>query len=368
VDDLLPRAEALIEVKRAAEAATLLGQVLAGQPDNVRAWALMARCHSLLDQRPEMVYAAEQAVRADPNNEWGHRLLANALLGAGRRAEARRPALESVRLAPQLWRTHFTLATVLLRTKETRAAWPVAVRARELGPLEPATHVLCGDVLQVMADFPAARANYTEALRLDPDHHDARHHLAMLEYRRARPLAAATNLSTVVAGAPTNDEYVKDAKRAGRGVLWRLTDWSTLVLVVTALAAAIGGHPAGRVTMPLAIVGYAVLVWRILAATPRTIRAQIFRPPDPRLRRGPTLIRRHLVEPYPIVALFGIAALLLCAYAVAYQGADDAGNPLAAPGLFFSVIVVFRLRNRVARGIVYGIRRVYFRAGRRPRR
>jgi tetratricopeptide (TPR) repeat protein len=300
-----------------------------------------------------MVYAAEQAVRADPNQEWGHRLLANALLGSGRRAEARRPAVESVRLAPELWRTHFTLATVLLRTKETRAAWPVAVRARELGPLEPATHVLCGDVLQVMADFPAARANYTEALRLDPDHHDARHHLAMLEYRRARPLAAASNLSAVVAGAPTNDGYVKDAKRAGRGVLWRLTDWSALVLVVTALAAAIGGHPTGRVAMPLATAGYAGLVWRILAATPRTIRAQI---------------RRHLVEPYPIVALFGIAALLLCAYAVAYQGASDAGNPLAAPGLFFSVIIVFRLRNRVAHGIIYGIRRVYFRIGRRPRR
>src|SRR5690349_18678899 len=134
----------------------------------------MARCHGLLEQGPEMVYAAEQAIRADPNHEWGHRLLANALLGTGRRAEALRPALESVRLAPELWRAHYTLATVLLRTKQTRAAWPVAVHARELGPLAPATHVLCGDVLQVMGDFAAARANYTEALRLDPDHHDAR--------------------------------------------------------------------------------------------------------------------------------------------------------------------------------------------------
>jgi tetratricopeptide (TPR) repeat protein len=353
VDDLLPRAEALVEVRRAAEAATLLGQVLAAQPDNFRAWATMARCHSLLDQRPAMIYAAEQAVRTDPNNEWGHRLLASALLRAGHRALALRPAVESVRLAPQNFWTHYTLATVLLRIKETRVAWPVAVRARELGPLEPATHVLCGEVLQVMADFPAARANYTEALRLDPDDHDARHHLAMLEYRRARPLAAASNLSAVVAGAPTDRGYVKDAKRAGRGVLWRLTDWSALVLVVTALAAAIGGRPTGQVAMPLAAAGYAVLVWRILAATPRTIRAQI---------------RRHLFEPYPIIALFGIAALLVCAYAVVYQGASDAGNPLAAPGLFFSVIIVFRLRNRVVRGIIYGIRRVYYRIGRRPRR
>lgn len=349
MDVLLRRAEALIEVRRAAEAAPMLGQHLAEHPDSFRAWALLARCHSLLGRPAEMLDAAQRACVADPNNEWGHRLLANALLGVGRKPEARGPAVESVRLAPQLWRTHFTLATVLLRNNETRAAWPVAVHARELGPLEPATHVLCGDVLQVMADFRAARANYHEALRLDPDHHDARHHLALLEYRRARPLAAATNLSAAVAGAPTNDEYVQDAKRAGRGVLWRLTDWSTAVIVVTALARAMGGDLAAQIAMPVATVAYAVLVARILAATPRAIRGQI---------------RRHLFESSPLAALVGIVALLLCAYTVAYQ---DGGSALSAPGVVFLMIVIFRLRNRIVRGIVYGIRRVYFRVGRHPR-
>jgi tetratricopeptide (TPR) repeat protein len=350
VEAQLQQAEALIEVRRAADAAPMLGQVLAEHPDNFRAWALLARCHSLLGQRPEMVYAAQQACQAEPNNEWGHRLLANALIGVGRKAEARGPAVESVRLAPQLWRTHFTLATVLLRNNETRRAWPIAVRARELAPLEPATHVLCGDVLLVMADFLGARANYHEALRLDPTHHDASHHLALLEYRRARPLAAATNLSVAIAEAPTIDEYVEDAKRAGRGVLWRLTDWSALVIVVTSLARASGGDLAAQIAMPVATAGYAVLVWRILAATPRAIRGQI---------------RRHLVEFYPVAALAGVAALLLCASSLAYQ---DSGSALAAPGVVFLLIVVFRLRNRIVRGIVYGIRRLYFRAGRHPRR
>lgn len=350
MDVLLERAEALIEIRRAAEAAPMLGRHLAEYPDSFRAWALMARCHSILDQHQEMVVAAQRACLAEPNNEWGHRLLANALLGVGRKAEARGPALESVRLAPQLWRAHFTMATVLLRNNETRAAWPVAVRARELGPLEPATHVLCGDVLLVMADFPAARANYQEALRLEPTHHDARHHLALLEYRRARPLAAAANLSAAIADAPTVDEYVKDAKRAGRGVLWRLTDWSALVIVVTSLTRASGGNLAAQIAMPVATAAYAVLVWRILAATPRAIRAQI---------------RRHLVEFSPIIALVGIAMLLLCAYTLAFQ---DGGSALAAPGVVFLLIVVFRLRNRIVRGIIFGIRRLYFRAGRRPRR
>jgi hypothetical protein len=39
VDVLLRRAEALIEVRRAAEAAPMLGQHLAEHPDSFRAWA-----------------------------------------------------------------------------------------------------------------------------------------------------------------------------------------------------------------------------------------------------------------------------------------------------------------------------------------
>jgi hypothetical protein len=133
-------------------------------------------------------------------------------------------------------------------------------------------------------------------------------------------------------------------------VLWRLVDWSALVIVVTSLARASGGNLAAQIAMPVATAGYGVLVWRILAATPRAIRGQI---------------RRHLIEFYPIVALVGIAMLLLCAYTLAFQ---DGGSALAAPGVVFLLIVVFRLRNRIVRGIIFGIRRLYFRAGRRPRR
>jgi len=61
VDVLLRRAEALIEVRRAAEAAPMLGQHLAEHPDSFRAWALLARCYSILGRSAEMLDAAQRA-------------------------------------------------------------------------------------------------------------------------------------------------------------------------------------------------------------------------------------------------------------------------------------------------------------------
>jgi tetratricopeptide (TPR) repeat protein len=347
----LRRAEALIEINRLDDAAQMLGVFLATNPDSFLAWALLARCHGLQGRHHEMVGAAQRACHLEPDNELGHRLLARALLNLKRPAEAKAVAAESVRLAPRSWRTHLALGGAALANKDLRLAWRCGAEARSLAPAEANTHAFCADVLQAMADSRAARTNYREALRLDPDHHGARHNLAVLEYYRGRLVVAAEGFGAAVAGAPMVDEYARNAQLAARAVLWRLTDWALPVLLICWSVSMTAGPRASMIALPVLVLGYAMLVRWILFATPPTIRAEM---------------RRRITKPTFGLAVVGIAALLLASVGVSYLAPQTVGGLLSIPGLLFLVVILFRLRNRISRWLYFLVRRVYYRLGRKP--
>jgi tetratricopeptide (TPR) repeat protein len=347
----LRRAEALIEINRLDDASRMLGVFLATNPDSFLAWALLARCHGLQGEHREMLGAAQRACHLEPGNELGHRLLARALLNLKRTGEAKAAAAEAVRLAPRLWRTHLSLGGAALANKELRLAWRCGVEARTLAPDEANTHAFCADVLQSMADSRAARANYLQALRLDPAHHGARHNLAVLEYHRGRLVVAAEGFGAAVAGAPTVDEYARNARLAARAVLWRLTDWALPPLLICTAVSVAAGPRIAMIILPLLIAAYALLARRILRATPPVIRAEM---------------RRRLTKPTFGLAVLGVAALLLASVATSYLAAYPAGGPLGAPGVVYVLVILFRVRNRISRWLYFLVRRLYYRMGRRP--
>jgi tetratricopeptide (TPR) repeat protein len=100
------RVEALIDLGRLDEARRLLVTVLAGDPMAAAALRLLAFCDYQRGDGPAAPEAADRAIAAEPENEWGHRLRAWALLLLGEPDAAMSAALETVRLEPEGWAGH----------------------------------------------------------------------------------------------------------------------------------------------------------------------------------------------------------------------------------------------------------------------
>src|ERR1700744_3052933 len=101
----LARADAMLDMKRYDQACGVLSRLGAAEPENARAWCLLARAHLGAGRPQAAVEAANRAVTLDPADEWPHRLASNALVHLGNVTDALRAAREARRLAPGYWQT-----------------------------------------------------------------------------------------------------------------------------------------------------------------------------------------------------------------------------------------------------------------------
>src|ERR1700761_2953964 len=107
----LARADAMLDMKRYDQACGVLARLVAAEPENARAWCLLARAHLGAGRHQQAVDAANRAVSLDPSDEWPHRLASNAVLDTDNYPEARR------RGGPGAWTSP--------RPRPSRpAAWP----------------------------------------------------------------------------------------------------------------------------------------------------------------------------------------------------------------------------------------------------
>jgi tetratricopeptide (TPR) repeat protein len=186
----LAQGRMLIEVGRHAQARERLRRAVGADPASDEAWCLLALCHSALGQTEDMLAAADQAVLAAPDEEWGYRLRSYALTELNRPEDALTAAREAVRLAPENWKTHAQLALALeaLGLAECLGA---AKRAAELGPDEPEAHFVLGHVsMGVLFVGDLAERSFQRALELDPGHARARESLTALRRGEVAPAAA----------------------------------------------------------------------------------------------------------------------------------------------------------------------------------
>jgi tetratricopeptide (TPR) repeat protein len=186
----LQRATALCDLKRYADAAAVLGGVVASEPDNSRAWCLMARAR-LGDRRYDAaIEAASRAAAIDPEYEWPHRLLSIAARSQGDGRRAVTHAEEAARLAPHEWRTHLELAHARIAADDAGGASLAASSALELAPDQPASHLAAAAAASAAGRRSDARDSVRRALELDPDNSAAHDMLARLHVSR-RGLANA---------------------------------------------------------------------------------------------------------------------------------------------------------------------------------
>jgi tetratricopeptide (TPR) repeat protein len=203
------KAQALLEVNRADDAAAALAQALGNDPGDWQAWCVLGLANLLRQRYREAVDCTKRAIELRPEAEWPHRIASVAELELGNRGRALAAAREAVRLAPHSAYAHAHLANALSRGRPWR--WPEAAReanrALDLGSHEGEVHAMTGNVALRMRRRRLAESRYQQALEIDPSDAGAMNNLALVRLRRGFPIAAAAGFTRAAVLDPTTDRH-----------------------------------------------------------------------------------------------------------------------------------------------------------------
>jgi Flp pilus assembly protein TadD len=351
VDNDLRRAESLIEVNRSNEAMPILSAVIGMHPDNVKAFCLLARCHSLNGNYTAMLDAASRAVMHGPQQEWGYRLQSMALRNLGRVPEAVATATIAVRLAPNIWQPYMNLVEALLKSPEKeqrRQAYVAAKTAIALAPDISSTHITLGRVYMHIGEHDAAQASFERALALNPTDATASTNLAILDLNRGRVAAAGAGFGTVAASHPGNRAYVNNVSVAASHWFARALDVGTFacfgqILLDVFLPSPLGGQFA------LALMGAYFAVTAILfVRLPKPMRV---------------LVARHVRHRDHAASVLFLLFLALITWSSVAEVIEHGTAQLAGTEniVFIGLMMVIRFRVRFQRWLEPYLRRRRYR-------
>ena len=303
----MQRARALMDLGRPEQAEPLLAEAIAEEPGNADAWCAMARCRYARHDYQGSLQATGEALAAKPGLVVAWRFRTLALIELERWEEAWHAAGEAVRLEPQQWYGHMLVAKVLLANTSgyfhEAVAGQAAARARELAPQEADTHFTVGLVCERAGRLAEAEQCYREALRLSPEHRGARNQLALILMRRGDNYGAVQGFAAVAAadqGASGTGEHNL------RVVTVRLITPARWISIACFLGIelVVQAHPRFDLLsrgLSLAAVAAAWGVWTLWAA--RQVPAQLRRP----------LLRSARSSRYVGLTMLGVSALTIAA-------------------------------------------------------
>jgi tetratricopeptide (TPR) repeat protein len=322
----IARAQALISVDRADEAAAVLSHALASEPANAHAWCLLASAHLLAKRPQDALEAASRSIALEPEVEWSHRLASVASLRLKHRRAAVREAREAVRLAPHLALAHAQLSLALAhvgahRWRESATEADEAIR---LGPNDPSVHYTVGLSALKRGRRREAERHNLRVLELDPTHANALTNLSVARLRRGRVFSAADGFAAAAALDPTNDLHRRNIEAA---VARFFTRGSWIVAAVAALSIAVPGAALCTFLLPALAVVAVVSARRILS--PTTWRYA---------RRAP--FRNGRVT-YPACVVIGSSLALL---AVPFLGRSTADS-IAGGAFFWTAVIALGSRS-----------------------
>lgn len=173
----------------------------------------------LLDRHRHAEAAAElrRVLADDPQDAVAHAILATALARGGTLDEATREAETAVGLAPDLAFAHHTLASVLAERNRHEAAARAVEEAVRLDPKAVDTHVLLAAIRHAQGRYAEAVAAADRALALEPAHAGALNVRSMALVQLGRRDEAHAGLDAALARDPEDP-----LSHATRG--WALLD------------------------------------------------------------------------------------------------------------------------------------------------
>ncbi|MFE9688939.1 tetratricopeptide repeat protein [Micromonospora sp. NPDC005806] len=345
------RAQALIQVGRHAEAAQVLREALAGQPEHVGLLVQLARCHRQLGQLAEANRLVDRALGLSTAPQHLYAEKARIFLAADEPRFAAAAAQRALELAPRSWAYHGLMAESLLRMgnpNRVLAARRHADTALDLAPDDPELHVLDARLHARMGRLRAARDACGRALAVDPAHEPALRELARFDAGQDRTSAAARRFGDALAANPRATWNVTAHEVVSLALGWRLFDVTALAALaywsVFALVDPVpdGVRPVAAGVVLVVLAGATGYAWR--------------RQPDPVRRQLRRWARAAAAVPLMLLVLAALASLVLGGLAPA------AGSPATevAALLLLPVtgVLAFRLWRQLRRRAALALRRL----------
>ncbi len=159
----------------------------------------------LLFQQQRFDLAADQLrqlLAQEPDDAAAHALLGLCLAQSEKLADAEREATQAVHLAPDLGFAHYVVASVLSQRGEYVRALGAIDEAIRLEPEDPAYHAVRSQLFYQRRDWPAALAAAEQALTFDPEHVAANNLRAMALTQLGRRAEAGATLAATLSRAP----------------------------------------------------------------------------------------------------------------------------------------------------------------------
>lgn len=255
----------LINAGRSDDAIAVLGRFLADHPDDVTSLGLLSLAHLRARRWPEALAMADGAIGIEPDYlpAWQRRSIALIEMGSAERALV--SAEEYLRLAPDEWHAHYTMARVLrpVRGRRQEALWH-ARRAVELSPDDADAHNLLGVVHRALEDRRSAEAEYRAALAIDPTHALARSNLALLTLGRAGTEEVMAGLREAAASDPQQGAIHRNMALVAVLAMARRGTWLSLVgLMVAWFVLALTQGEAGESVPRLVGLGGFLVAWAV---------------------------------------------------------------------------------------------------------
>jgi tetratricopeptide (TPR) repeat protein len=202
VFELLARAEALLALRRWAEAQRFALDALAVEPQDEGAHALLARALAEQGLHDEAIATTEKGLAANPASEWLHRVRSSALLAAHRYEDAFLGASEALTLLPMNGSAHHLRSLALQGLGRLHEARVEAERAVTLSPESAEFRAALGDAW-LNEDPPRAELLYRESLAMAPEQPLVLNNLSVALRRQRRRSEAALALKSALLLDPT---------------------------------------------------------------------------------------------------------------------------------------------------------------------
>jgi tetratricopeptide (TPR) repeat protein len=249
----------MLELRKYADAAGLLGRVLATQPELGPAWCMLAQAELGAGRPSKAALAADRAVTLAPDDAWAHRIAFVVYLPLDR-FRAAKAAERACMLNPGDWRNQVCMANAAVAVGRFADALRAAQAAQALAPDEPYVHFAAARISVARGDDEQAEAQFERVLGLDPAHAGAMNELGRMQLRRGRSGAAARHFLRAARSAPGELAFGHNVEIAVASAERRLRQFVRSLIYLSSLLVVL------LVLIPLQTTGQRIWLSAVLAA------------------------------------------------------------------------------------------------------
>jgi tetratricopeptide (TPR) repeat protein len=217
----IDRAQALMDINRWGDAIETLLPAMAADPTSLQILGNLTLCYYHLGDGRAALHHADLAIKASPQNEWGHRLRSSILMALGEKGLAMESAREAVRLDPDCPPALYALCHAESACKRHKQAQKTLDKLREIAPDWSGTFEMSAIVAMERNRWGEAEEYLHDALSLDPDSYWAHNYMGTALRQQGRKREAIDyflQAATINPGATTARANLKEAVKEYIGV------------------------------------------------------------------------------------------------------------------------------------------------------